>query len=181
MADCAHSAPGTSASTGNKSKLSTTRRGMLTAAGATAVASVIGGPALAGPAERPWDRLRREFEAARATVERYENATYLPAMQDFNRQGGEAPPFISDGPGRVAYELHCMRVERLWETTGFTAISDHMRALDDAEWRARQLMMAEPAPDAAALAFKVKLAFADAEIWENEGQAIRRDAAKFGV
>jgi hypothetical protein len=154
---------------------------MLAAAGATAVAAVIASPALARPGERRWDRLRREFEAASATVERYENATYLPAMKDFNRQEGKAPPFVSDGPGRVAYELHRMRVERLWETTGFTVISDRMRALDDAEWQARRAMMAEPAPDATALAYKVRLAMAEPEIWADEGEAIRADAAKFGV
>lgn len=181
MADCAHSAPGTRASTGNEGKLSTTRRGMLAVAGATAISSMIVQPALAGSIGRRWDQLRRDFEAATSTVERYENTTYMPAWEDFKRLEGKAPPYVSDGPGRVAYELHCMRAERLWETTGFTAVADRMRDLDDAQWRARELMMAEPAPDATALAYKVRLAMAEPEMWANEGEAIRADAARFGV
>lgn len=162
-------------------------------------------PSTAPP--RRWDRLRQAFEAARVDVERYEASIYRPAMDRLAQMVGPEPKtsvriVAKNGTsamvrmgyahefGQLAF-INAPAIERQHEhdawrersakaecDAGWAAIDERMRALDDAEWGARQRLFAEPAPDGLALAYKLHLALSADEFWAGERAALAADAKR---
>lgn len=206
MATCASSAPSGASSSGNLSLASASRRGLLGFAAVAAVAipaqafPASTGGLVTSPASK-WDVVRARFEAARREVEAYEDETYRPAADRLTKLSGPVPPsrvtvfgvshWVSDAhrlPATPAYEpvreakrvqeAHSERNRRLEREIGFGPISDRMATLDAVEQEARRRLMAEPSPDARALAFKLTLAFEVEDLMDGDRAALAADALR---
>lgn len=180
-----------------------TRRDILCAAIGTAAIASVSGAAVAAP-QRRWDTLLAQFEAARTAAKQYYRQTYSAAskrMDDLRGPypatsctitarsgqtctvhvtiGREYPPSAPYDRAREMqreFERWMLRSAALERESWWTVIDDRMDALDTAERDARDALMAEPAPDAAALARKLQLALENEDLWENERAALQADA-----
>jgi len=184
--------------------------GFAAAAAIVAPAAAFSSPATGLVTSQPdrWSFVRAQFEAARAAVEAFEDGTYRPGVERLNKMTGPAPESrvtLTDKSGtartysvydaaelpdwrfydpvRVAGQAHAEWVERVRAAEvriGWDAIEDRMRLLDSAESEARQHLMAVPAPDAAALVFKLRLAL-EAEDMDGDREVLTRDAASLSA
>lgn len=183
------------------------RRAMLgLAAGATVIALPFGSSA-AAPRVTRWHVLRAQYEAARDEAERFYQAKYKPAFERIKKVVGPCPPMIctiamknggvihvritgdGDHPPFPAWDKarEMDRQYAAWRDRNvkaeanptWAAIQQMSERLDQAEDDARIAMMAEPAPDLAAMTYKLRLALSNDELWENERAALAADAARF--
>jgi len=155
-----------------------------------------------------WTFVKAQFEAARAAVEAFEDGIYRPSVERLNKMTGPAPESrvtLTDKSGtartysvydadelpdwrfydpvRIAAVSHAEWVERVRAAEvkiGWDAIEDRMRLLDSAEGEARQHLMAVPAPDAAALVFKLRLAL-EGENMDDDREVLTRDATSLSA
>lgn len=155
-----------------------------------------------------WHRLRGTFEAARAAADRYHRRTYKPFWDEVEAATGVAPSLLlartaRDGtvrhvriapgsssadylPGQQAevatildnYRAWWARFEASEGRPDWTAVRDQMDRLFDAEEAARRALMAKPAPDGEALAYKVSLALESDELAPTDRAVLHRDAVR---
>jgi hypothetical protein len=165
-------------------------------------------PVAAGAAAIPrrWDTLRARYEEANEEADRYNDGPYNRAWKRFEAILGERPPASYTIPTKRGPEIEVkitrtgsypsfpqwdraremQRVFNDWydrwinlEKEAWWAIpTEKMDALWSVADQARETLMEEPAPDAAALVYKVHLALANEEFWANERAAIERDAKR---
>ena len=92
--------------------------------------------------------------------------------------GGAEFPFYKSAATVRAKEWNewLARSRRAEAACGWAAIEAHIEMLDDVERDMRKAMMREPAPDMAALAYKIRLALEGDELWDFDREALRFDA-----
>lgn len=183
------------------------RRGLLAGLALTPALAAI--PAAAIAADR-WNMLRARYEQAAADVRAFDETIHQPARDRVDAIVGPRPPLwfehtarsgqtarfavIANGcspyVGPPYQQLHDAALARwqAWNARDEAASSDpHWRAIDakmarlwDVEGAARIALMAEPAPDGTALAFKVHVALTNDELWDEDRSVLVDDARRLG-
>jgi len=181
---------------GNASTFAPSRRDLIRALPALAV---LPAAAEAAPSSQ-WDAALAHYVSAHAAAKRYRAAEYDPAWERINASAGPAPssrveiggayPRQIDVDQRVTYPpipLYdpARSAQKTWKEwfsrrcfneQYHRAILNRQETLWEVEDAARKNLMGERAPHAAALAFKVQLAFDNDEIWEEDRAALLADA-----
>lgn len=183
------------------------RRGVLGGLAIIPTVAAIAAPAIAGePRRSRWHDLRARYEEAKRVHDHYEDHDYARALDRMWTTLGPIPAMDYDIPcknGQVLnvkvtakgtfpplpqydraremqryYNAWYARCTRINAEPWYAEPAAKMDRLQDALDRAREELMDEPAPDGHALAYKVRLAFENEEIWANEREAIERDAKR---
>lgn len=211
QADRAHSATEAFASPDNSNPISafmTSRRSLLTGTfGAIGAAAVVSPLAATSITKRPWDVALARYRSAKLAADRFRASHYDPAWQRIDASAGPRPAAtaVVRAPGLPARKVPVERsmgypakpeydaaraaqtAWQLWWDRHSVAenqnreIIRRQEALWTREDAARQTLMAEPAPDAAALAVKILLTFEEEEIWEHEREAVAQDARRLAA
>lgn len=176
--------------------------------GAIAIAPIAAIPAAPASAAPRWDALRTKYEAASATALLYYERVFEPEQERILSSVGRQPPLSFEHmarSGQVATfavvpaarspfampaldKLHddAAAAWNAWSERDagskhdprWRQAQDRMTTLFEVEEVARSRLMAEPAPHAAALAMKLKLALGDFDLSERDRLALLADAER---
>lgn len=163
-------------------------------------------PAQIRPEERLWNQRLAAYESAHAAMERYDTQFYAPAMKRFNGILGPRPKMRvvwNDRDGRehsedvhpfhqyprgLFYDQHraCQaanqdyrsRWSALSDESWWTEVQTTMDNLDRVEGEARDALMECPSPHMAALAYKLRLALANEEMWACDREALDAESKR---
>jgi hypothetical protein len=187
---------------------SPSRRAVLGFAGGATVLALSGsGASAATPITNRWDELLARYEASANAASAYWEHTYQPQCERIDAMVGKMPslwiehrtasgecfrvnvdPLCTDPPQTFLVEER-REVIRKWtewsdryrgidRDPAFASVTVRMDELWAVEDSARTALMDEPAPTVRALAIKVKLAFANDEMWETDRDALLVDVAR---
>lgn len=204
QATCAHSGAATDTSPGISRQFSASRRGIIGALAAAPLALAIA-PAGATPASA-WARAEARYSAACKAASQYFEAVYQPLWKRFEEACGPQPPMLADitfgngstrqyrfdrttewppsrtyDPGRDAQRIYFEwsdRSRKLERDPAWSAASEELDRLYDMEYAARKALMATPAPDQRALAFKVRLALENEDFLSIDREHLLADATR---
>ena len=206
QATSANSGACTDTSPENYTNISHSRRSLLGFAGIGALALAAPVAAEASYTSR-WNVLRKQWNDAADVADQYWQNVYQPARKQIEAFTGATPAlhFRDSADGcEIHWKVHPRRrspfgdpvldkrhddmadrwnewMERSAEAERdpvWQRVSENMDRLWDDEHRARNALVAEPAPDGTALALKIQLALGNDEIWDADRESLLADASR---